>query len=200
MKNLFWLITALLLMSACSMFSPVKTETATTYLINASPSPSTKRPNGHINLLVSTPSADSIYDTTDIAYTTRPYQIGYFVKSNWAQPPTQMLQPLLIQTLRKTRYFHEVSGAGGAVTYNFMLNTHLVKLQQDYSRWPHQLHFVLRAELIDLSTSHLVASKEFAVHEIIPQNDTYAGVVVTNQAAAQLLRQVAAFCLRNARS
>lgn len=197
MKNFLILAATFVLLTACSLFSPVKTEPTTTYLINTTPHPATKKPHSRINLLVTLPEASSIYNTTSIAYTVRPYQIGYFAKSSWAETPSQMLQPLLIQTLRKTHYFNEVDSTPTGGPYSFILNTQLVQLQLDFSQVPHRLHFVIRAELLKASSNQVIASKEFAVHEVLRQNNTYAGVIAANQAAAQLLSQISAFCLRN---
>jgi cholesterol transport system auxiliary component len=196
MKNILILLMGLFLLSGCSVFSPVKTETQTTYLINKAPHPISKRANRSINLLVTPPEANSIYNTTDMAYTTQPYQIGYFAKSSWAEPPTQMLQPLIIQTLQKTRYFHSVGSLSTIGQYNYILNTQLLQLQQDYAKFPHVLHFVLRAQIINANTNQVIASKEFSTNEPLNRNDPYSGVMAANKAAATVLNQLAQFCLR----
>lgn len=196
MKNTLIFLIGLFLLSACSVFSPVKTEPNTTYLISSVPHPATKRTGHHINLLVSQPEASSIYNTTDMAYTTQPYQIGYFVKSSWAETPTQMLQPLIIQTLQRTHYFHTVGSLSNMGQYSYILNTQLVQLQQDYSRIPHVLHFILRAQVIDANTNQVLGNKEFSVNERIDRNDPYSGVTAANRAAAAALNQLAKFCLR----
>jgi cholesterol transport system auxiliary component len=179
------------------MFSPVKSETPTTYLINAAPHPLAQKRNHHLILLVNTPDGNSVYNTTAIAYTTHPYQIGYFVKSVWAETPTQMLQPLITQTLQRTHYFRLVGSSASVSQYSYILNTHLVKLVQDFSRTPHLLHFSLRAELINAGSSQVIASKEFSVDELIACDDTYSGVVATNRAVARVMSQLARFTVRN---
>lgn len=183
-------------LSACSVFSPVKSESPITYVINSAPYPATKKTNHHVNLLVNTPDGNSIYNTTSIAYTTHPYQIGYFVKSAWAEIPTQMLQPLIVQTLQRTHYFHQVGNNASLTQYNYILNTHLVKLEQDFAYIPHLLHFVLRAEVINSSSNQVLASKEFSVDEFITRNDTYSGVVATNRAVARVMGRLAHFTVK----
>ena len=196
MKKLLILWFGLFLLSACSVFSPVKTETTTTYLINKVPQPATKRPSRSINLLVSQPEGNSIYNTSDMAYTTKAYEIGYFVKSSWVEAPTQMLQPLIIQTLQKTHYFHTVGSSSTIGQYSYILNTQLIQLQQDYSKMRPILHFIVRAQIIDAATNQIVGSKEFAVNEPITRNDPYSGVTAANKAASAILNQLAQFCLR----
>jgi len=196
MKKLFVLAAALLFLSACSMFSPVKSETPTTYLINAAPHPATQKTNNSLSLLVNTPDGNPVYNTTAIAYTVHPYQIGYFVKSAWAETPAQMLQPLLIQTLRRTHYFHQVGSASNLSQYGYILNTHIIELEQDFSRIPPLLHFVLSVEIINASTNQILASKEFNTYELITRNDTYTGVVATNRAVARIMGQLASFTVK----
>lgn len=197
MKKLLIVAAVLMSLSGCSLFSPVKTETPTTYLINSAPYPATKKGHGHLNLLVNAPDGNSVYNSTAIAYTTHPYQIGYFVKSAWAETPTQMLQPLIIQTLQRTRFFQTVGTSSSIGQYGYILNTHLIQLQQDFSRWPHLLHFVLRAEVVNAGTNQVLAAREFNTYEPIMRNDTYSGVVATNHAVARVMNQLAAFTVKS---
>jgi cholesterol transport system auxiliary component len=192
MKNLLILLMALFSLSACSMFSPVKTETPTTYLINMAPYPAAHHRSEH-SLLVNMPEGNPIYNSTNIAYTTHPHQIGYFVKSTWAETPTLMIQPLLIQTLQRTHYFRTVGTLSTVGQYDLILNTQLVELKQDFSTSPHLLHLVLQAELINASTNQVLGSKEFNIHELIARDDTYNGVVATNRAMSRALSQLARF-------
>ena len=36
--------------------------------------------------------------TTQMAYSTEAYQIAYFAKNEWAETPSQMIQPLIVKT------------------------------------------------------------------------------------------------------
>jgi len=185
-----------LLLSSCSLFAPVKSEPPTTYLINAAPYPATAKTHTKVSLLVNTPDGNPIYNSTAIAYTTHPYQIGYFVKSAWAEAPTQMLQPLIIQALQRTHYFQRVGSATSVGQYSYILNTHLVELEQDFSCTPPRLRLVLRAEIIQASSNQVLSAQEFRVNERIVRNDTYTGVIATNRATVQILNQLAAFSVR----
>jgi cholesterol transport system auxiliary component len=183
-------------LSACSVFSPVKSESPTTYLITSTPYPAMNRKNNNVTLLVSAPEGNAIYNTSSIAYTTHPYQIGYFVKSAWAETPTQMLQPLIVRTLQRTHYFHQVGTSSSLNQYGYILNTHLIQLEQDFSRVPHVVHLVLRAEVINVSNNQILGSKEFTVDELITRNDTYTGVIATNHAVSRVLNQLANFTVK----
>jgi cholesterol transport system auxiliary component len=186
----------LLLLSACSMFSPVQTDSGTTYLLNKTPQPLTKKPQRMVNLLITMPGASSIYNTTAIAYTTKPYEIAYFAKNSWAETPPQMLQSLLIQTLQRTHYFHSVGSLASMGNYNYILNTQIIQLEQDFSAGRKVVRLVLRAQIVNSTNNQIIASKEFSVSEVILHADPYAGVTATNKAVARALSQLAQFCLK----
>src|SRR5262249_9060468 len=86
------------LLAGCSFFSPVKTDSPNKYLLNRIPAVVPTKPTRSITLLVFAPETQPIFNTTQMAYTIKPYQIAYFSKNQWAETPTEMLQPLLVQT------------------------------------------------------------------------------------------------------
>jgi cholesterol transport system auxiliary component len=195
MKKIFL---SLLLMtgtlSACSMFSPVKIDPATSYMINTPPASVPQKRHARCgNLLVTKPDSSPIYNTTQMAYTDHPYQVGYYVKSRWAETPPQMLQALMILTLEKTHSFHSVGSPTSIAKYDYILNTQLLELQQDYTRSPHAVILKLRAQIVNAKTNNIIAAKDFSITEPLHQDNPYAGVIATNKAAALLLKQLTIF-------
>lgn len=191
-----FLITSSLL-SACSL-SPVKVDPGTSYLINTSPSSvPVKRTEQAGNLLVTRPECDAVYNTTQMAYTNKPYQLGYYVKNRWAETPPQMLQPLIIETMQKTHHFHSVGSASASTTYDYVLNTQILTLKQDYTRRPHAAELKIHAELVNAKTNAVLGSKDFYVTEPLAQDNPYAGVAAINKATSSVLRQMATFVLRH---
>lgn len=186
---------SVLTLSACSVFSPIKAESHTTYLISALPAPDLAPARRGGNILVTLPETPPIYNTTAMAYTTQPYQLAYFVKNSWAETPPQMLQPLIVQTLQQTQHFHSVGALSALGAYNYILNTQLLELKQDFSQTPNRVHVVLRAQLIRAAENELVASKTFVVDHVILKSDPYSGVRATNEAIAIILAELADFCL-----
>jgi cholesterol transport system auxiliary component len=193
--TLLSLMTSLFLLSACSVFAPVKTEPATTYVLNSVPTGLTRTPHGQWSILVTPPEANNIYNTPQMVYTDHRYAISYFVKNLWAETPSQMLQPLIIQTLQNTGYFHFVSASMPLVQYDYILNTQLVELQQDYSHFPYTVHLIVRAQLFNTSTNTMIGTREFSVTEPLRQNTPYGGVIAANQATKTVLGRLAQFCL-----
>ena len=100
-----------------------------------------------------------------MAYTVRPYQIAYFSRNRWAETPAQMLQPLIVQTLQDTHYFHAVVTAPFIGKYDYSLNTQILELKQDYTYKPAKLKLILRAQLSNTATSHVIATTQYAIEE-----------------------------------
>lgn len=158
-------------------------------------------PHAHfraVSLVVVPPTASPAYATTRMAYSERRYQIGYFRDHEWAEPPAQMIDKLLIQTLEQTGSFRSVLSPPDIGPGEYTLRTELLELIQDYSRAGPVLRLVLRAELLG-SSSRSVASTDIAVQEPIRERKPYAGVVAANAAVAKALQRVAEFVLGHAR-
>jgi cholesterol transport system auxiliary component len=187
------ILSAISLLSSCSLLTPVPR--SNTYMINTVPGVATHR-SSHGAILVVQPVAAPIYETSDMAYTTSPYAISYFAKNMWAETPPQMLQPLMIQTLLNTHHFKAVSGNNAYGTYEYVLNSQLLELQQDFTQRISVVRLRLRVELIRNSSNQVIATKEFSVVVPAPYNTPYGGVIAANRATAQMLQDLARFCMR----
>jgi cholesterol transport system auxiliary component len=195
-KNYLILI-ATLLLSGCSLLSPVQTEPAATYVLNTIPNHIPARSSHHAILLVSQPDTPPIYNTTQMAYTTKPYQVAFFGHNQWAETPSQMLLPLIIQSLQKTHYFRAVVTPPYVGEYNYLLATQILQLQQNFVRQPNVVEFSLRAQLIKMRSNQIIASKEFTVALPIRQKTPYGGVIATNRATGIILAELTNFCLQH---
>src|SRR5262245_43432456 len=82
----------MLFISGCSLFSPNVTCT-NKYLLTCVPNVPVRKTSS-LSLLVEVPSARPVYNTTQMAYTVRPYVISYYGKNEWAETPAQMLHSL----------------------------------------------------------------------------------------------------------
>ena len=191
-----FLLACILLLTSCSVFSPVKLEATNQYELKTIPHVPLARKTG-ATLLVTQPITSSIFNTTLIAYTNRPYQISYFSKNQWIATPSEMLQTLLIQTLQNTHAFHAVTQTVANDSYGYLLTTQLIQLIQDFSYNPSVVRLTMDATLIKANTNHIIASKRFSIVEPALENTPYGGVVAANHASARLLEEVTLFCLRS---
>ncbi len=190
------LLMMLMLLSGCTLFSPVKNAPQNTYIINKiNPNTLHAEPT-HLTLLVNAPQTTPAYNTTQMAYMTCPYQFSYFSKNSWIDTPAEMLLPLIVQSLQNTCHYHAVVIPPFSGQYDLVLNTQLIKLQQQFLTCPSRAHIVLRAQLVNANTERVISSCQFDVSAAAPEQNPYGGVIAANCATAQLLAQLTQFCLR----
>jgi len=198
MKLFYWLsITCIVcFMSGCSLLSTVPTHTQNTYIIKTLPPVQTKKTRRPITLLVRMPNTRAFYDTNLMAYSTKPYQIDYYAKSTWLDRPGSLLQPLIIQSLQNTHYFHAVTSPSAGGDYQYSLTLQIETFLQDYTHGHAVFRLVAHANVIRSSSNRIMATKEFVINQPMLQASPYGGVVAANQATANMLRQLTRFCLK----
>jgi cholesterol transport system auxiliary component len=133
-----------------------------------------------------------------MAYTSQAYQIAYFSQNEWAEPPSQMIQPLIIAALRRTHYFSEVFAPPHFGHHTYALRTEILELKQDFSSTPAILRLTMRFYLSREGTAQVIATKELSVQEPMRDRTPYAGVVAANDAMANVLRELARFTVDKA--
>jgi cholesterol transport system auxiliary component len=188
----------MLAMAGCTVLSPVDIETTKALITKLPPDLAPRLPQlktRAATLLVLPPETRPIYDTTQMAYTVRPYQIDYFSRNEWGATPSQMLQPLLVQTLENSHAFSAVLVPPYSGSYNYVLRTEILELTQDFTSEPAALQLTLRFQLNNGTSNRLIASKEISLREPMQQKTPHAGVVAANDAVAKALREAASFVL-----
>lgn len=198
MKNkLIIILLCGLSLTGCSMFSPVVTDDSSTYMLTTIPSNIPKHPRHAGTLLVMTPDTQPAYNTTHMAYTTKKYQIAYFGRNQWAETPSQMLLPLIVQSLQNTEYYRAVASSPYMGKAEYLLTTQIIKLQQNFVHRPPSVEFFLRAQLTRLTTNQVIATKQFSIVTPIRENSPYGGVLAANDATGKLLASLTNFCVEN---
>jgi cholesterol transport system auxiliary component len=185
------------LLPGCALMPPVTVD-ANKYVLNAIPPEIPTEHTRSASVLVLTPQTSAAYATTKMAYSSQEYKIAYFAKNQWAATPSQMIHPLIVQTLQQSHYFREVVSPPYFGVHTFELRTEILELEQDFTRQPAMLKLAMRVTLTRSSTNEIVASKELAESQPMDERDPYAGVVAANQVVPKLLRSVAQFVVENA--
>jgi len=185
---------AMLLLAGCNVLSPVKDET-TLAVINKLPTDIPQQQSHDATLLLLPPDTSVMYDTTQMAYTSKPYQIEYFIHHEWGATPAQMLLPLLGSTLEGTGYFSAILTPPYTGSYTYALRTQILELVQDFTTEPATLRLALRVDLIDGKSNQPIASRKISLSEPLQGKTPYAGVVAANDATAKALQQIAGFVL-----
>lgn len=188
----------LLLLSACSIFEPIKTPPMH-YFTLAMPQPDGDccDQQGRSTILVNQPRANAIYNSPRMIYIPACYQIQYFAQNRWADMPTQMLQSLLINSLQHTGYFQAIINTPSTTYYDWVLNTQLLSFQQEFITIPSCFRIAMRAQLIDARSRHVIATEDFVVLQTAAHDDPYGGALAANLAAQKILNEINCFCLRN---
>lgn len=189
------IIGLVLLLSGCSFFSPVNTNMEQ-YRIIKVPANIKHKSHRYYSLLVSQPQAVSVLNTSDMMYIKKPFGVAFFAKHRWADTPSQMLQPLLVQTMQNTHYFHAVGISQSMVRYNYVLNTEILTFQQRFYPKYSAFQMRLRAEIVNANTGKIISSKQFEVEKGAPIYGPYGGVIAANCATATILQQLAAWMMR----
>jgi cholesterol transport system auxiliary component len=188
----------IILLSGCSLLSPVKNDRIN-YVIGETPGCLLSRGSSHLSILVLQPRTVAVYNTQQMAYTLRPYQIAYFSKNQWAETPSQMLHPLIVNALENTNFFQAVITPPFVGHYDYVLSTQVIMLLQDFTCHPPLLKLIVRALLAKTSTNRVIATQEFVVEEPMRQRAPYAGVFAANRATATFLNELAQFVLGHSR-
>jgi cholesterol transport system auxiliary component len=183
--------------AGCALLSPPDSG-GTTAVLDQMPVELPRREPRPVTLLVFPPEAKPIYDTAQMAYAVRPYEVGYFSRHQWGETPSRMLHPLLVRTLESTGYFAAVLAPPYTGRYTYALRTEILELMQDFASEPAVLRLSLRLRLNDDATGRTVATKDIALREPMQQKTPYAGVVAANDATAKALQEVARFVLEKA--
>lgn len=199
MARLAMVLAGISLAVGCTLFSPVPLETSKG-ILNQLPHTIPQQATHPATLLVLSPETNPVFDTAQMAYISKPYQVDFFTRNEWSATPAQMLQPLLIRTMEDTHYFSEIFTPPYPGNYTYALRTRIEELAQDYSAEPATVLLSLRMQLIDGATGRVVASKVIALREPMQQRTAYAGIVAANHATAKALLEVATFMLEGVAS
>jgi len=181
------------LLTAC--LSPVNNKPRSTYVVDSLPGDVAKSRKGAGVLLVLSPNARPIYQTTRMAYTARPYEVQYFSENQWAETPSQMLLPLLAETMEATYRFKGVMTPPYSGQYQYVLNTQILSFEQDNVHQPDSFKMAVQANLTK-SNNQLVATKTFSIRVPLSQPTPYGGVLAANKAAKKILADLSSFVVQ----
>jgi cholesterol transport system auxiliary component len=188
-------LTAAVLLSGCALMQPPPAQMHKQVLDRV---PDVAAAQHHATtLMVKTPTARPLYDTTEMAYTLKPHQQDYFGRNEWAEKPASMIHSALVQTLRKTGYFKEVLEPSQAGAFGYVLESELLELQQDFTAERPTLRLAMRFQLLDGGTRRVIAARELSEAEPMGEKSPAAGVTAANEAMGRLLENAARFVVQS---
>lgn len=183
-----------LMVTACS---PVKMPVSNQYkLENYSAKKLADRQTRH-SLLISLPDAIPGYQTEQMLYTDKPFELSAFAHSAWISSPANMLYPLIIQSLQHSHYFFAVASGPDADKTDYRLDTQLIELQQSFLTKPSKMQLVANVVLTHIADSRVVASRVISINIPCPADTPYGGVIAANQVAYAFTQQLSNFVIRH---
>ncbi len=189
---------SVLFMTGCA-FQPVKVHAETTYLLTGpSLNPAQiQHYRGKQNLLLSEISAPRWLSTNQMAYQLSNSQLNYFAQNEWAAPPAQMLEPIVVHALSHAGIYRAVVQAPFGGNVNQRLDIQLLQMQQDFTQNPSVYHFTLQAELINEISGNIIGTRYF--NYVIPTtaNNPQSGVDAANKAIEEWIPQLIDFCRKS---
>lgn len=198
MKKYFLMLIVSLLLAGCTGLHAPEAENINIYTLDARPSIAAASVKHDLVIAVGTPHARPGYDTPQIAYVQQPHELNYYAVNRWADTPARMLAPLLVQALEQGGSFRAVVRTPGPVPADIRLDTELVRLQQDFETQPSKVQITLRAQLTDVRSNRVLASRVFDETEDAPSENAYGGVIAANRALQHILNRLTAFCAPHA--
>lgn len=189
-----WFITAIVslgLVSCSSVKLPAKNQYQLMGINTAKVATNSKRRS----ILVTQPIATAGYQTNQMRYIEKPYQLASFVKNTWVATPADMLYPLVLQSLQNTHHFGAVESAPFSGVTDYRMDVRVLKLVQNFLKKPSQIEMVVSASVSN-GNHRILASKTFYQRVDAPKNTPYGGVMAANIATANIMRQLASFAAR----
>ena len=187
---LFWCLFCMI--TACS---PIKVPISNQYKLASFSAKQRVSTHRSPSLLISEPEAMAGYQTEQMLYISKPFEISSFAHSAWVSPPARMVYPLLIQSIQESNYFYAVASGVYADTTDYRLDTQLITLQQNFLVKPSVLEWVAKVVLTHISDNRAVASRVIIEHIKCPQDTPYGGVIAANQATLAFTAKVTAFVI-----
>ena len=138
---------------------------------NASPIPAT--------LLVGRIIAPSLYRDDRIVYGTGPVELGAYEYHRWAEPPAEMLENMLTDSLRSSGAFRSVQRVGSSGRGDYIVRGHLIALDEVDTPGI-AARFAIELELFQVKTGTVVWHQSYS-HDQPVSSKTVSAVVEAMQ-------------------
>ena len=185
-----------MVLSACS---PVKITATNHYQLNEYSSKRISSHPRHIALWVTAPEAAAGYQTEQMLYVNKPFQLAAFTKNSWNSPPGDMLYPLMVQSLQKTGFFYAVMSSSYSQGADYRLDTQVLSLEQNFLKKPSVLELSVKVVLTRVEDNKVIASRIISQQIPCPVDTPYGGVVAANKAARQFTALMSDFVVSHIR-
>ncbi len=175
------------MLSACM---PVKTSVTNQYKLEAFSHQRTASAPLHRSLLISQPEAMAGYQTEQMLYVKKPYELSSFAENAWIAPPANMLYPLLIEAFQADHRFSAIASSPYADKVDYRLDTQLLAMQQTFLTKPSEFILTLKIVVTRVKSNQVLASRIITEHVACPTDTPYGGVIAANKAAIAMTEKI----------
>lgn len=128
-----------------------------------------------VAILVGRVTAPYIYRDNRIVYSLSDVQLGTYEYQRWAGPPADMIQNLLVSSLRGTGQYRSIGRLGSHARGEYILRGHLSALNE-MDKPEFAARFALQLELFDVKSGTVVWTDSYSHDEPVHEK-TVAAVV-----------------------
>ena len=184
------LLSTLFILTACS---PIKTLVSNQYKLEAFSANKWVQKKTTSSILISQPEAMAGYQTEQMYYIQKPFELSTYVHNAWMSSPANMLYPLIMQSIERTGYFSAVASGPYVDKADYRLDSQLIELQQNFLVKPSVLDFSVKILLTHVADNRVVASHTFSQHISCPTDTPYGGVIAANKATHAFTKALSRF-------
>lgn len=180
-------VAAAVLLSACSVLGTQQRDPVTIYSPQIDIAPDPAWPSVDWQLSLVTPTAARVVDSPRIAVRPVPGEIQVYKGVSWSQPPTEMLESVLLEGFEDSGRIPAVARSGTGIGARYRLIMDLRRFEAEYAGAAVPSAVIeLSAKLLDVNQQRVVASRTFAQSSVATGTD----VLQVTQAFDQALEQV----------
>lgn len=190
------LLSTHLLLAGCSA---IKVPVTNQYQLSAFSNKKLTGQSAKQSILVTSPEAVAGYQTEQMLYIKKPFELSSYVKNAWVDQPAGMLFPLIVQSLQQSGYFYAVASSPHSELTTYRLDTQLIELQQNFLKKPSVIDLVVKVVLTHVSDNRVVASRLINQHVSCPMDTPYGGVIAANRAAENFTAELTNFVVSHVR-
>jgi cholesterol transport system auxiliary component len=137
-------------------------------------------PTYPVSLLMGPIRASHLYREDRIVYGTSSEHMGTYEYERWAEPPTEMLEEVLLRELRASGRFREVHGQHSNLSGDYLLHGRLFDFKE-LTGPPLQARLTIGLELRDVKTGATVWEHFYSHDEPVEHKNISAMVATLNQ-------------------
>jgi ABC-type uncharacterized transport system auxiliary subunit len=144
-----------------------------------------------VTLLIGRLKASHLYREDRIVYSTKNEQMGTYEYQRWAEPPTEMIQEMLLRELRAAGHYAGISTESGKGSGDYLLHGRLFEFKE-VSGDPVLGRVALDLELRDLKTGSTVWTHSYSHDEPVNAKDISAVVAALSRNVQRAVNEIRA--------